>query len=174
MTVWGAGFQLRSETHRTSVGQGDIVLRGIIAKTTLPDAPKCSVHATGIADPYDCRAEVPAFWLCDRQGDPIDRCIKVMGWASNNAQIFDALRKYDNDASATVVDNFWGVALPNPLPTVGADVQVYGIHSRTFTMSSAGAEENEFMGVLTAHEIVTVVEGPELATLPGVKRNPKQ
>ena len=94
-TVWGAAYDLRSVVHRKDIVGKDIQITGYITKTNLGDVPKCAVHKTGKADPEDCHAPVPTFWIGDTKDAPENESIKVMGWASNFAQIFDAIDEFD-------------------------------------------------------------------------------
>lgn len=169
-TVWGTGYFLRSRHHRNEVDGKVISVRGFIVKTNLPDAPACAVHATGIADPEDCRAEIPTFWLADRLGAPLSEAIPVLGFASNYAQIYDAIKHFDAGHDEPIEDSYWGMPIPNPLPARGAEVIVTGFYSTTFAKASSGAVSNPVMGILD-HRSTTVIQ-PALvpATLPGVKR----
>src|SRR5690606_20158835 len=119
-TVWGASYHLRSRVYHSDIAGKDIKLTGYVVQTNLPDAPACAVHETGKEDPEDCKPPVPTFWVADKPGaDPKD-AIKVMGWASNYAQIYDAIKEYKKrerakkDDQEPLMDGFWGVAIPNP------------------------------------------------------------
>ena len=90
-TVWGASYSLRSRVHRKEVANKRLSIAGYIVKSNMGDAPACAVHKAGKADPENCKAPVPAFWIGDSKDAPEADCIKVMGWASNFAQIFDAI-----------------------------------------------------------------------------------
>lgn len=170
-TVWGASYSLRNRVHRKEVADQKLNITGYIIKTNLLDAPACAVHKGGKADPEGCVAPVPTFWIADSKDAPIEDSIKVMGWASNFAQIYDAIQEYDKGKDDTeVMDSVWGVTLPNPLPAVGAKVTVEGTYATTFTMSSGGTEADPLMGIITYSSIKYDEPGPELATLPGVKR----
>ena len=92
-TVYGAQHHLRSRVHNPDVNGKDISITGYIVKTNLAEAPACAVHKTGKGDKDDCKAPIPAFWIADEKGDD-KNAIKVMGWASNFAQIYDAVEKY--------------------------------------------------------------------------------
>jgi len=173
-TVWGASYSLRSRVHRKDVAGKKITLTGYVTKTNLPDAPECAVHKGGKADPENCKPPIPAFWLGDTKEAPIEESIKVMGWASNFAQIYDAITEFDKGKEdAEYQDTFWGVKVPNPLPAAGAKVSVTGTYSSTFTQSSTGAEANPFMGLLAYQEIKVLEPAAELAALPGMKRKAK-
>ncbi|MFO7177407.1 MAG: hypothetical protein DIU78_001795 [Pseudomonadota bacterium] len=174
-TVWGASYSLRSRVHRKDVAGKKLTIGGYIVKTNLPDAPECAVHRGGKADPEGCRPPIPAFWIGDTKDARIEDSIKVMGWASNFAQIYDAIKEFDKgsrkkDQEPEYIDTFWGVKVPNPLPAVGAKVEVTGTYATTFTQASTGAEADPFMGLLSYQEMKVIEPAEELATLPGVKR----
>jgi hypothetical protein len=174
-TVWGASYYLRSRVHHKDVAGKKLAITGYIVKTNLPDAPKCAVHKGGKADPENCKPPIPAFWLGDSKDAPEADTIKVMGWASNFAQIFDAIDEFDKGKeNAEHADTFWGVKTPNPLPVQGAKVTVTGTYSTTFSQSSTGAEADPYMGMMNSAEFAVLEPGPELATLPGVKRKEKK
>jgi hypothetical protein len=175
-TIWGASYSLRSRVHTKDVAEKEIKLVGYIVKTNLDQAPACAVHETGKEDPEDCVAPVPAFWIADTKNAAEKDSIKVEGWASNFAQLYDAIKEYKKregtkqvGSSEPLTDNFWGVKLPDPLPVVGAKVKVTGDYSTTFTKATRGAEADPIMGILTYKEIETVEKGTETATLPGMK-----
>ena len=177
-TVWGASYYLRSRVHREEIDSKDIKLTGYITKTNLADAPECAVHETGKEDPEGCEAPVPTFWLGDTKDAPESDSIRVMGWASNFAQIYDALKEYkklekapkkEGEEEEPLLDAFWGVKLPNPIPAKGAKVTVKGNYSNNFTKATRGAEADPIMGIMTYEEITVQEEAPEPATLPGMK-----
>ncbi len=169
-TVWGAGYHLRSRVHRKEVNNKNISITGWITKTNLMEAPECAVHEGGEADPEGCNAPVPAFWIGDTKDAPVSESIKVMGWSSNFARIYDAIKEYDKKEDAEVEDTFWGVKLPNPLPNTGAKVTVKGQYSTTFTRSSTGTEADPIMGLMTVESITYHEKPPEPATLPGMDK----
>lgn len=175
-TVWGASYYLRSRVHHNDVAGKSIKLTGYIAKTNLEEAPECAVHKTGKEDPEGCNPPIPAFWLCDTKdaANPAKECIKVMGWASNFAQIYDAVEAFrkekDKEKREKRTDNFWGVEIPDPLPVKGAKVTVKGTYGTTFTRATSGAEADPIMGLLTYEGIETHEAAPEEATLPGMKK----
>jgi hypothetical protein len=174
-TVWGASYYLRSRVHRKEVAGKKLSIQGYIVKTNLPDAPECAVHKGGKADPEDCKAPIPAFWLGDTKDAPESETIKVMGWASNYAQLFDAIEKYDKvkdgeQPKEPHLDTFWGVNVPFPIPSKGAKVTVNGDYSTTFGRSSTGAEADPIMGLMTLDKITYQEPAPEKATLPGMKK----
>src|SRR6185503_18834924 len=80
-TVWGASYSLRSRVHRKEVAGKRLSIQGYITKNNMTDAPECAVHKGGKADPADCKAPVPTFWLCDSKEAKEADCISVMGWA---------------------------------------------------------------------------------------------
>jgi len=171
-TVWGLGYHLRSRPHRDAVSNQTIRVTGYIVATNLGTAPKCVVHAAGIADPEGCYAPIPAFWLGDTPDAVLTDTVKVMGFASNYAQIYDAIREFDRGGQA-FVDTFWGQEIPNPLPAVGAKVTVTGNYGSTFAMASSGSESDDTMGLFSYRSMETLEPAQELATLPGVKRKPQ-
>lgn len=169
-TIWGASYYLRSRVHRKEVNGKKLSLTGFITKTNLDKAPECAVHEGGKADPEGCNAPVPAFWIGDTKDAPESESIKVMGWSSNFAQIYDAIKEYDKKEDAEHEDTFWGVKVPNPVPVAGAKVTVKGDYSTTFTRASTGTEADPIMGLMT-YESMTYHEKPtELATLPGMDK----
>lgn len=172
-TVWGASYSLRSRVNRKEVANKRLSISGYIIKNNMSDAPECAVHKGGKADPPDCNAPVPTFWIADSKDAKEADAIMVMGWASNFAQIFDAIEEFDKGKEdAEHLDTFWGVKVPNPLPAVGAKVTVTGNYSSTFSKASSGAAADPFMGVIDYQEMTVQEPAPELATLPGVKRKP--
>jgi len=174
-TVWGASYSLRSRVHRKEVAGKKLTLVGYITKTNLAEAPACAVHKGGKADPENCKPPIPAFWIGDSKDATEAESIKVMGWASNFAQVWEAIQEFDKGKDdAEYSDTFWGVKVPNPLPAVGAKVSVTGTYSTTFTQSSTGAEANPVMGLLALQELKLLEESPDLATLPGVKRRARR
>lgn len=170
-TVWGASYSLRSRVHRKDVAGKKLTFVGYITKTNLADAPACAVHKGGKADPENCKPPIPAFWIGDTKDAPPAETIKVMGFASNFAQIYEAISEFDKGKEdAEYNDTFWGVKIPNPLPAVGAKVQVTGKYGVTFSQSSTGAEADPVMGLISMEELKVLEPAAELATLPGVKR----
>jgi hypothetical protein len=174
-TVWGASYHLRSRVHHNDVAGRDLKITGYITKTNLADAPKCAVHATGKEDPEGCEAPIPTFWLADSKDATDKDAIKVLGWASNYAQLYDAvntykkLRRSKKTDAERPMDNFWGVKIPSPLPGPGAKVTVTGNYSTAFTRATSGTESDPIMGVLTYDDIEYHEEPAELATLPGMR-----
>jgi len=93
-TVWGASYYLRSRVHHNDVAGKDLKITGYIVATNIAEAPKCAIHATGKEDPTDCQAPIPTFWLADTKDAKPEDSIKVEGWASNFAQLYDAVNEY--------------------------------------------------------------------------------
>jgi len=174
-TVWGATYYLRSRVHHNDVAGKDLKITGYVVATNLAEAPKCAIHATGKEDPVDCQAPIPAFWLADAKDGTLQDSIKVEGWASNFAQLYDAVNEYRKRRARKktngepLSDNFWGVKLPNPLPGPGAKVVVTGNYSTAFTRATSGTEADPIMGILTYDEIQYLEPPTELATLPGMR-----
>ena len=174
-TVWGASYSLRSRIHRKEVANKRLSIAGYIVKSNMGDAPACAVHKAGKADAEDCKAPVPAFWLGDTKDAPEADCIKVMGWASNFSQLFDAIDEFDKGKdNAEYNDSNWRVKVQNPLPAVGAKVTVTGQYGVSFSKASSGAEADPFMGVMDFQEMTIQEPAAELATLPGKKRKEKK
>jgi hypothetical protein len=174
-TVYGAMHHLRSRVHNPDVNAKDLNITGYIVKTNLAQAPACAVHKTGKGDKDDCKADIPAFWIADEKGDE-KNAIKVMGWASNFAQIFDAVEKYSKPPSKNPKDNelvkdeFWAVDIPNPIPNVGAKVTVSGNFAVSFTKSTSGVETDPTHGIITYAKLNYLEPPPEPGTLPGMKQ----
>lgn len=175
-TVWGATYYLRSRVHHNDVAGRDIKLTGYIVATNLAEAPKCSIHATGKQDPEGCEAPIPTFWLADTKDAKKEDSIRVLGWASNFAQLYDAVNEYRKRRSSKkkkefepLQDAFWGVKLPYPLPNVGAKVTVSGNYSTTFTRATSGTVADPLMGIMTYDDVQYQEEPAELATLPGMR-----
>ena len=172
-TVWGASYSLRSRVHRKEVAGKKLTLVGYITKTNLADAPACAVHKGGKADPENCKPPIPAFWIGDSKDATEAESIKVMGWASNFANLYDAIQEFDRPKDdAGYDDQQWGVKVPNPLPAKGAKVTVKGKFSTTFSKASSGAEADPYQGIVDFQDVTVLEQAPELATLPGVKRKP--
>ncbi len=173
-TVWGAGYSLRSRVLHKDVADKPISVEGYISDTNLMQAPECAVHKGGKADPEDCKPPVPTFWVGDTKDAPRTESIPVMGWASNYAQIFDAIKEIDEkgEEKAEPMDTFWGKPIPKPIPAKGAKVRITGSYSTTFTGASTGAQADPIMGILTYQKWEILEKAPELATLPGVERKP--
>jgi hypothetical protein len=140
-SIYGAIHQLNSKYHSTEVTAKDISITGYIVDSNIPTAPACAVHKTGKKDPDDCKSDIPMFAIADAKGDKTGKIIRVMGWASNFANVFDAMEKYKDlkeppkppptpdmagKPGFLVQDELWAVSIPYPLPAVGAKVKVTG------------------------------------------------
>lgn len=173
-TIWGASYHLRSAVHNNDVAGASIKLVGYVTATNLGEAPKCAVHPTGKEDPPDCEAPIPAFWMADSKDAEKKDSIKVLGWASNFAQLYDAVKEFKKRRrrkreTEPLIDAFWSVKIPEPLPGPGAKVTVAGNYSTAFTRATSGTESDPIMGVMTYDELEYLEEPPELATLPGLR-----
>jgi hypothetical protein len=177
-TVWGASYSMRNRVHEKDVVDQKISIVGYITKTNLADAPECAVHKTGKGDPENCRPPIPTFWIADSKDAPDHEMMKVMGWASNFANIYSAIEEFDKakpDEKPEVNDNTWGVAIPNPLPVKGAKVKITGTYSTSFTQASSGIVADPIMGIMTYKEMEYLEKTEELAILPGMKeRKPRK
>lgn len=176
-TVWGASYHMRNRVHEKEVVDQKITIVGYITKTNLPDAPECAVHETGKADPEDCKPPIPTFWIGDSKDAPENETMKVMGWASNFANIYSAIEEFDKlkeDEKPEYSDATWGVPLPYPLPVKGAKVKVEGTYSTSFSLASSGIVADPIMGVMTYKSMEYLEKSEELATLPGMKERKKK
>ncbi len=177
-TIYGALHHLHSRIHGAEVTQKDISITGFIVDSNIPRAPDCAVHPTGKADPEGCKTEIPTFWIADNKGDKAAAKIPVMGWASNFANVYDAMKKYANlkeppkHATAPdmagkpgylVLDELWAVDVPYPLPGVGAKVKVTGRYGVIFGKSSAGLVSEPSTGVMTYTSLETLEPATEPA-----------
>jgi hypothetical protein len=170
-SVYGAIHQLRSRYHSAEVTSKDISITGYIVESNIPTAPACAVHPTGKKDPDDCKTEIPTFTISDTKGDKSGQKIRVMGWASNFANVYDAMQKYKDlkeppkpppqpdqagKPGYMVQDELWAVLIPYPLPAVGAKVKVTGKYGVIFGKSSAGIVSDPTSGVMTYGTIETL------------------
>ena len=170
-TVYGASHDLRSRVQSAKIRDKKITLFGYITKTNLADAPKCAVHRTGKKDGPECEKNppsVPMFWVADEKGAAESASIKVMGFASNYAKIYDAMQKYKSAGAKEIKDDTWSVDIPNPLPAKDAKVKVVGTYSTAFTKASQGSETDPIMGILTYESITYLEPAPAPATMPGM------
>jgi hypothetical protein len=166
-TVYGAIHHLRSSIHSAEVTAKDISIVGFIVESNIETAPKCAVHKTGKKDPEGCVTEIPTFAIADSKGEVKGQKIKVMGWASNFANVFDAMEKYKNlkePPKELNKDELWGVDIPFPLPAVGAKVKITGKYGVNFSKSSAGIAADPLQGIMTYTKIEVLEEAPEKAT----------
>jgi hypothetical protein len=173
-TVWGALHDLRSRVQGPKLlSQEQISLVGYVTKTNLMDIPPCAVHKTGKADAKECEkltVPIPTFWIADEKGAPDKESIPIMGWASNAAEIFDALNKYKSTTNKEAhKDGKWGVPMPWPMVGKDAKVKVTGKYGTTFTLATQGVESNPIQGILTYKSMEYLEPPPTPGTLPGVK-----
>jgi len=192
-TVWGAIHDLRSVVHEKDFEGKPTTIVGWVIKTNYSEAcadenkpadgeiciPECAVHKTGKATPPDCKAPVPTFWLADSKDekDWKKHAIPVKGWASNFAQMYTLIEGLDKDDEAKLMDEFFGMDLPVPLPNVGGKVKVTGPYGFTYTKSTGGAASNPRTGIQTGEKFEWLEVPPMRAVLPGMKvkneENPK-
>ena len=131
-TVYGTVHHMRSRIHGAEVTGKEIAIVGYIIESNISTAPPCAVHKTGKKDPEDClNIPIPSFTIADtKDAKPTDAKtprIRVMGWAANFANVFEAMEKYKNLKEAPkelYKDELWAVDVPYPLPAVGAKVKV--------------------------------------------------
>jgi hypothetical protein len=190
-TVWGAMHDLRSEVHEKDFEGKQISIVGYVVKTNYQElckdklnpvddeicVPECAVHKTGTADPPDCHAPVPTFWIAESKDekDLKRNAIAVMGWASNFAQIYSMVEEIDKSAEeAKMQDEFFGIDLPNPIPNVGGKVKVSGSYGINYSRSTGGTASNPATGIMTADKFTWIEPPPEPGVLPGqtVKAKP--
>ena len=169
-TVWGVSHHLRSSVHSDSVKNKDLAIVGWVVKTNFLDAPACSVHPTGKGDPDGCSPPVPAIWIADDKDDT-KNAIKVLGFASNFAQLYDQIKKDQRakEGDSPVSDEFLGTPLPMPTPNVGAKIKVSGTYGFAYTKATSGIETDPRMGVMTYTKIEYLEKPPVPAKLPGMK-----
>lgn len=172
-TVWGASFTLRSRVHQKEIKGKEITIAGYVVKTNLPDAPACAVHKGGKADPEGCQAPIPTFWLGDTKDADLKDTIRVVGWASNFAQLYDAIEHYHKNRKKEKVepktDTFLAIEIPNPIPVKGMKVAVTGKFGTTASAGSQGTVADPIMGVLGYQKMQVVENVEEVAILPGMK-----
>ncbi len=190
-TVWGAMHDLHSEVHMHDFDGKEVSLVGYIVRSNVeaqckddkkfgdgeePCVPKCAIHKQGKADPDDCVAPIPAFWIAEHndEKDYKAKAIPIKGWSSNFAAIFSMVEKIDtDDEKAEIMDNIMGTKLPNPLPAVGAKVKVTGNYGVTAATGSKGSESNPRTGIMKMTKIEYIEVPEKRAVLPGMKvRNP--
>lgn len=174
-TISGASHHLRSRMHAEEVTKAPISITGYIVEENISSAPACAIHKTGKADPEDCKAEIPSFWIADEKGAGPDKPrIRVLGFAKNFATIYDAMDKYKGlkappNEKQVVKDDMWQVDVPFPLPAKGAKVKLTGKYGFTFTKSSAGIVSDPVNGVMTYEKMETLEEAPEKVTFANKK-----
>jgi hypothetical protein len=170
-TISGASHHLRSLVHSNEVKGKTISVVGYVVKTNFGEVPECAVHPTGKADPDNCRPPVPAFWIADEK-DQATNAMKVLGFASNFAQLYDAIKRDETSRGGDykeVTDEFLGIPLPAPIPNVGAKVKVTGTYGFAYTKATSGIETDPRFGVMTYEKIEYIEKPPEIPKLPGMK-----
>jgi hypothetical protein len=168
MSVARASAALRSPEHRAEVDGKEIRVAGYVVRSTIDEVPLCAVHRAGIEDPQGCAPPVPTFWLADTPKASPAESMRVMGWASNHAVIYDAIRLADRGVSASTVDGFWGVTLPQPLPAVGARLVIVGRYATKFEKATLPVPPDPVMGILDASQITTLTKASVAARLRGM------
>jgi hypothetical protein len=163
-TVNGAIHQLHSRVHEKEVNGKEITVTGYVVDSNIPLAPMCAVHKTGKKDPDDCKdIPIPSFAITDVKDDPKGSRIRVMGWASNFANVYDAMQKYrgrKEPPKELQKDEVWGIDVPFPLPANGAKVRVTGRYGYTFAKSSQGLVSDPAAGILTYTKIEVLEPAP--------------
>ncbi len=173
-TVFGAIHHLRSRYHADEVTKKDITIQGYIVDTNIASAPACAVHKIGKKDPDDCKSEIPSFWIADAKGDKAGQKIRVLGWASNFANVSEAMEKYkslkeppkhadkpDNAGKPgyLVQDEVWNSDIPYPIPGIGEKVKVTGHYGTISSKASSGLVSDPQSGVMT-YSSLEVLEPP--------------
>jgi hypothetical protein len=173
-TIFGAIHQMKSRYHADEVTKKDITLQGYIVDTNIPTAPACAIHKIGKKDPDDCKSEIPSFWIADNATDKTGQKIRVLGWASNFANVNEAMTKYKNAKDPPkhaekpdnagkpgylVQDDVWNNDIPYPIPAVGERVKVTGKYGTLSSKASSGLVSDPQNGVMT-YGTMEVLEPP--------------
>jgi len=173
-TIFGAIHQLRSRYHADDVTKKDITIQGYIVDTNVATAPACAVHKIGKKDPDDCKSEIPSFWIADNKGDKAGQKIRVLGWASNFANVSEAMDKYKGAKEAPkhaekpenagkpgylIQDEVWNSDIPYPIPGIGERVKVTGHYGMVSSKASSGLVTDPQSGVMT-YASMEVLEPP--------------
>jgi len=169
LTVWGAGMRLRRSLQEFTSRFETVTVQGWIAALNLDQVPRCALHRPGVADPVGCTAPIPTFWLCDAPDASRDQCVRVVGWASNWAQLWGALESERKESPEPYIDDYWGVAIPRPAPRVGGPVRVTGRLDETYSMTTVGVEVDSVMGLFTLQKLEWVTPPTQELLLPGMK-----
>jgi hypothetical protein len=93
-----------------------------------------------------------------------------MGWASNFANVFEAMEKYKNlkePPKELYKDELWAVDVPFPLPAVGAKVKITGKYGVNFAKSSTGIAADPLNGIMTYGKVDYLEPSTEPAAFPG-------
>jgi hypothetical protein len=160
-TVYGVTHHLNSRIHNKDVTGKEITVVGTIVAENVSTADACGWHKTGKKDPDDCKTEVPTFVIADDATDVKKPRIKVMGWASNFANVFEAFNAYKGKKEAPkelVMDELSGKPIPFPLPAVGARVKVTGTYDYTFSTSTD--VQSDVNGILTYSKLEVLEAAP--------------
>ncbi len=165
-TVAGAVHTLRSLNQRDLQNRVSIV--GYIVETNLARAPKCALHRTAHADPPGCVSEIPTFSIADDKAADAQPRIRVMGWASSFANVYEAYLAYQQPHASPLQDALWATDLPNPLPAVGAKVKLTGRYATSFTRSSNAVVRDEQMGIFTVERTDVLEPAAASARFPQV------
>ena len=150
-TVFGAIHHLHSRIHNKDVSGKEITVVGTIVAENISSADACAWHKTGKKDPDDCKTEVPTFAIADDAADATKPRLRVMGWASNFANVYEAYTAYHGKKDAPkelYQDAQGGKPIPFPLPAIGARVKVTGTYDYAFR-NSTGVESDPANGILT-------------------------
>jgi hypothetical protein len=165
-TVYGAIHQLRSLIHSKDVTANPISVTGYIIDSNIPRAPDCAIHKTGKADPPNCSPEVPSFWIADDKGATKGPKIRIVGWARNFAVIYDAMKSYakvkpgEQPKDKEIVnDDILNIAVPFPLPAVGAKVKITGAYNVAKTVVSDMVSEPQG-GVMALQKMEQIEAAP--------------
>jgi hypothetical protein len=194
-TVNGIVHDLRSVVHHDEVEDKKVSIVGYIVRTNMVPCkdkaekdggkeqcvPECAVHKKGKEDPEGCKAPIPTFWIADKAGDTSGETIQVMGWASNFANIHDAIEEIDKtdkdkrkekEFKEKITDASSSILIPDPLPAVGAKVKVSGQYASTYS-SATGLAADPNHGIVHYETMEYLEPAPELANLPSMKERKK-
>jgi hypothetical protein len=182
-TIFGAIHQLRSRYHEQDVTKKDITIQGYIVDTNIGGAPACAIHKIGKKDPDNCKSEIPSFWIADAKGDKAGQKIRVLGWASNWANVGEAMDHYKHMKDAPkhvekdkpdnagkpgyyVDDEVWNNEIPYPIPGIGEKVKVTGHYATISSKASSGLVADPQSGVMTYGSLEVLEPPTEPAEFP--------
>ena len=169
-TVYGAIRALHSIDAAEKLAH-EITIVGYIVDTNLARAPKCAIHHTGHADPIGCTSEIPTFTIADEKtAAPSAPRIRVMGWASNFPNVYEAYLKERAHGHDKLMDEIWARELPSPLPAVSAKVKVTGRYGMVFSLASSGLDVDPRSGILTYTRAETLEPATTPASFPQLGR----
>ena len=169
---------LNSALHGAEVTSKEITIIGYIVDMNTSRAPTCAIHKTGKGDPEDCKwsdgkpIQIPTIWISDEKSpDSKAPRIRVLGWASNYANLFDANEKYKNLKEAPAEkdqykDELWAKPAPFPLPNVGAKIKVTGKYGVNFQGASSGIESDPVNGIMNYQKIEYLEPPPDPFSFP--------